>query len=131
MKAINFLEWFTAWDMEACEHTNYECYVNELGKVSVFYLTPFKPEMITELFEGWAEWFAEDKDFSYRSSECFVIQGLNDWEKISMYDELSNASMSTNMPKTLNDLISDCQRAGIELTFKPEIVERYFKSAGK
>lgn len=40
-------------------------------------------------------------------------------------------SLRANYPETLSDFISDCERAGIELTFKSEIIDKYFRGIDK
>ncbi|MCX6154445.1 MAG: hypothetical protein NT007_09810 [Candidatus Kapabacteria bacterium] len=85
---------------------------NFLSNANEFYSQPFKPEMITELFEGWKEVsvkndintvFKDDKD-----EICF-------WQDEKYYNI---RFLAVTNPETLDDFIRDCQRAGIELIWK-------------
>jgi hypothetical protein len=91
-----------------------------------FYLNivsqPFKPELITELFEGWLKeihnsqelyihwenWQIEF-DENDRNNKYCIYSYYGDWYKIT-----------TLKPRTLDDFINDCQRAGIELEWKEQ-----------
>ncbi len=131
MKAITFLEWFIAWDMEASEHLSYKHYVRILGMLSNFYSQPFKPELITELFKGWKESNTDEIE------EHFAVWGKKGQfyffptrKQMVFFHKMGSTLVDDSheyelpyLPATLNNFISDCQRAGIELTFKPEIVE--------
>ena len=87
-----------------------------------FYSQPFKPELITELFEGWLKeihnsqelyihwenWQIEF-DENDRNNKYCIYSYYGDWYKIT-----------TLKPRTLDDFINDCQRAGIELEWKEQ-----------
>lgn len=90
-------------------------YLNLEEKADALYSQPFKPEMITELFEGWGQ----STILRHYKNGKFEI--ICDGERIAYY----TPSITVNkQPQTLNDFISDCQRAGIELTFKKEIEDK-------
>jgi len=88
----------------------------------VFYSQPFKPELIVELFEdvrinqltgGWV--------FNNGYFIEYIIDGNNRHYQIISLLKLRNDNIElvkTQMPRTLDDFINDCQRAGIELGFK-------------
>lgn len=81
---------------------------------------PFKPEMIM-MFKGWSETINESD--SYSNYECNYQVDLID------YAILNNDKWHwfTCLPPTIDQFISDCQRAGIALEWKKKIVEKYFK----
>lgn len=141
MKAITFLEWVKNDIINPSQSVPYgkpapieiaQSTAEQLVKIYDFYSQPFKPELITELFEGW-EKYSEDNygnrgriflgngidGITYdRGGYLLGKNGLaiNEWE-MGVYINFA----------TLNDFISDCQRAGIELTFKQEVINKYFK----
>lgn len=83
------------------------------GGVTDFFAQQFKPEMITELFEGW------------------IINRLEQFAnldyKINIYDRKKQIEYNNGnyiyyfaKPRTLDDFINDCERAGIELQWKEQ-----------
>lgn len=126
MKAINFLEWFKGYYRNA-DQKQYFNYFDAVKERADFYSTPFKPELITELFEGWEYETNTFQDKIYKAISERFDDGDNYW----FINFLNNKStywngLSIPKPLTLNDFISDCQRAGIELNWKPEIERKYF-----
>lgn len=123
MKAVPFLEYFKkvlavglfqSYDM-------LDDAQDDLSKVHDFYSQPFKPEMIVECFEGWRM----EVDVCYRHDKAdvsIVVFPYHLWMRVGM-----NTPIETHNPSTLDQFISDCQRAGIELVWKADIVEKYFK----
>lgn len=133
MKAITFLEWLVSQsDLNLTDlHID-----GKLKTAAFFYSQPFKPELITELFEGW-ELIGDDK---YSNGKITYSIPLN--QIFTHYEEEDDSDLWLKdlvCIGTLNDFISDCDRvnkelknqninsSGIELTFKPEIVEKYSK----
>jgi len=116
MKAQTFLEWFAGY-IENHALTNDGDLTNTaltFHKLKDFYSQPFKPELITELFEGW-------------KYETDLYEGLYYNPKTSkIIRRDGDVGLNTYAPDTINDFISDCNRAGIELNWKPEIVKEYF-----
>ena len=122
MKAQTFLEWCK-------DKPSLDYFGRKIFDIVDFYSQPFKPEMITELFgwiqmEKWNEYakrFDDNRGHSirFKSSETY---------NLGTYDNHGEPISDSNLikPKTPNDFISDCNRAGIELEFKPEIVKEYF-----
>jgi hypothetical protein len=106
MKAIPFLQFYQN-EPKASLRDNYLAIVSQ----------PFVKEMIVELFEGFTfnlcDYFCMDKKGQKIRFEDF---------KIEFYS--TKFSYLFPMPKTLNDFISDCQRAGIDLEFKEEITSK-------
>lgn len=108
MRALTFLE-HRIKELENIEHGETVSSGLMERKITSFYSQPFKPEMITELFVGWerkvtkVEYAMPSEKFEYYTGVAFIP------------------------PVTLNDFISDCQRAGIELTWKPKIIKRHFE----
>lgn len=117
MKAITFLEWCdNIMILDDCDNTEGLKFIQKLQRV---YSQPFKPEMITELFEN------------AKSLVCYNCRGTGELRKPLIKCPLClgkgyyvGAGLEC---KTLDQFISDCQRAGIELTWKPEIEQKYFK----
>lgn len=130
MKAVTFLEY-----VKKCK-SNHEAKEAKRGIINQalfdiyqaerFYSQPFKPELITELFEGLK--LTKEKYFIVISCNDFIIEMAVESHPINsnyiVYDHKGGNCINFIIPKTLNDFISDCQRAGIELTFKPEIKEK-------
>jgi hypothetical protein len=116
MKAIPFLELMKCWNEGELQHSIM------IPDLINFYSQSFRPEMITEYFEGWES----------RSHNSFIYHNIKNDCKISIgkiiiiYYGLKG-TLDIYTPTTLNDLISDCQRAGITREWKPEIETKYFK----
>ena len=89
----------------------------DLYQVGDFYSQPFKPEMITELFEGWESYFSGTNFQDNGKHEINILPELL-FYGIKKY--LASDSFDHSYPETLNDFIRDCQRAGIELTWKEQ-----------
>jgi len=140
MKVLNFLEWYQTGEITVDEN-NTDSLADiqlkqsaKLGAVALFYSQPFKPEMIAELFEGWTKGgdFANQLiEFGDGHANHFSIEthwDINgDWSVAKYLKHCSEHR--TTAPITLDVFISDCQRAGIELEWKPEIVDKYFRGA--
>lgn len=73
---------------------------------------PFKPELITELFEGWNE-----DDDVYEHGDIFIDYDCNADGLNMCFSGISVVSI----PRTLDEFISDCKRAGIELEAKGKV----------
>ena len=115
-KAIPFMEWclkescFTTYKYPEGEEDYYEVPKEILD----FYNQPFTPEMLQEYFEGW-----EMEDEITNKRYYFEIIGLYYYERNSewrVYDREDNSYCF----KSLNDLITLCNLAGVELTWKGE-----------
>jgi hypothetical protein len=133
MKAITFLEWLNSNIIyERVQKYNLHEQIN-------FYSQPFKPEMIVEFFEGWHKvgkgeiYYVDGCDQYYFQYE---IDGKKFTTSIEFFIAESAYTIDGDYYKrfpnkfntlTLDHFISDCQRAGIELTFKIEIINKYFK----
>ena len=121
MKAQTFLEWCK-------DKPSLDYFGRKIFDIVDFYSQTFKPEMITELFEGWGLDKSVTYDF-YLKKEGIVITMPNRDDPANgdfIKYETIESEIGTTYPETLNDFISDCNRAGIELTWKPEIVKEYF-----
>lgn len=132
MKTINFLEWYKQ-NILLVEGTleEYEANHNATIKVWQFYSQPFKPEMITELFEGWHRVLESKTRIHYANDITgirfdYFIHPLDTPKESLMSYSMKGQRYRINDNMTLNDFISDCQRAGIELTWKSEIEHKYF-----
>lgn len=136
MKAINFLEWFKS--------VGNVMSIEKMRQIHLFYSTPFKPEMITELLEGWKE-NESDRDIDpvtnniigkyyerekqpYFADICFPMLDVEMFVKVAANcgEDWDTVDIEFLYPETLNDFISDCNRADIELNWKPEIITKYF-----
>jgi hypothetical protein len=104
-------------------------------KFEDFYSQPFKPEMITELFEGWeiseanserSEYHEKinlrygKKDKDWAMIEYWYSKDKKDFFYIS-YGILDCFLVKENkflFPRTLDNFITDCQRTNIKLIWK-------------
>ena len=149
LKAQTFLEWnqqtthqlialissYTSYDKEKCNALSSQAY-HKYARKSEFainlYSQPFKPEMITEYFEGWED-INNNEIYSHQNSNntyfTVVMRGASYdyYFKIYKNDNTELARHEFNNIQIIDNFISDCNRAGIKLTWKPEIVEKYFK----
>ena len=88
-----------------------------------FYSQPFKPELIKELFEGWEIHFSDQFSLYdiYKCMEREYFIFLNkDFSGAGYKSNTSFGYCNTYYPRTLDDFINDCKRAGIELEWKNE-----------
>ena len=97
-------------------------YTRDYWKKAIdFYSQPFRPELITELFEP----------IKYKNPLCYNCEGGG---MISLSNQPKKCGLcggkgynTLGKCETLDHFISDCQRAGIELTFNQQIADKYFK----
>lgn len=128
MKVYNYLEFckssvFYQMDFEGWlkRHYNTQC-INALN----FYDQPFKPELITELFVGWREvpmgYFGnpmKNPPIVIYETDIDKIEFDTDGGDYSIIPKKNKHDIRYNFfPRTLDDFINDCQRAGIELTWR-------------
>lgn len=85
---------------------------NELYDSKHFYSQPFKPEMITEYFEGWGK----DKQYPMTNPRFKNING--DWLAMDSDSIRMNTIQFLIFPSTLSQFITNCIQAGIKLTWK-------------
>lgn len=110
IEALSYLEFNKSLDYELPQWIT-----DEWENHTEFYSQPFKPELITELFEGWEKeeanvemYYLIEDDYTWCewTGTKYEVQGTLD--NIKLY----------SLPRTLDDFINDCQRAGIKLYFK-------------
>ena len=106
--------------------------LNEYNKeLKDFYSQPFTPEMLTEYFEGLYK-FDYSGVIRYKNNIPTYDQYLFDNQNgdIRIYskdighfeiDNTENIPTKTGYPFTLNDLITLCNLAGVELTWKGKL----------
>jgi hypothetical protein len=127
MKAVNFLEWVSINRKSGFHKKSYHDFLvdtlDKIADVSDFYSQPFKPEMITELFEGTKQTIKDGWKWMYKSENNRAIYFAVNFTESHQY---TISGYGWTKPQTLNDFISDCNRAGIELNWKPEIITKYF-----
>lgn len=82
----------------------------EKGNHTLFYAQPFKPELITELFEGWK---LIGKCHYHNDENCIRIEGENE----NIYYQ-GKKTRRWFFPKNLDQFINMCSDAGIELEYK-------------
>lgn len=138
MEVLNFLQWFELHygvNGVGTAIGAIQTVTLKMQMVSDFYLQFFVSSDIAELFEGWdkketkLEYSLPKEKFIYYSNGGVTINLWNidgDEQPFIDRDVWNYNGIIFIPPKTLNDFISDCQRAGIELTWKPEIVNKYF-----
>jgi hypothetical protein len=93
---------------------------NQAGGLD-FYSQKFKPELITELFEGFKQDMYFDKSRLWQIKKKYRIDFSNGELEINyntMNMPLWRKKLTSIFPRTLDDFINDCQRAGIELKWK-------------
>lgn len=135
MKAVNYLDWS---DKYFRANTFDSIKIRVISEKIVFYSQPFKPELITELFEGWEEHFKQsDWSFMYfyyiNNPYKYWQLGIKNSNEYYLYyfkyvngNSVITKNYDFYKPTTLDDFIRDCQRAGIELTFNKKTVAKYF-----
>jgi hypothetical protein len=112
MKAVSFLQYLT----EGSEPNDVSLCVG--AHIAAFYSQPFKPELI-ELFEGWRDEGAG----IYTLNKSYVdVCALSCTLKAK-----SKLPYTLIPPSTLDRFIGHCEEAGIELEWKEEVVDKYFK----
>ena len=113
MEVLSYLE---LWQKDS-EFIDKYCEFLERDTID-FYSQPFKPELITELFEGW--------EFDKRSLTAFRNSVDTETVEFDVNGKMKIHQLSTDVfpyPRTLDDFINDCKRAGIELEWREN--ERY------
>jgi hypothetical protein len=109
-------------------------YINKQELSDKFYNQHFKPELIAELFLNTdpdissPDWFYADydtdtDDYNHDIHLEKQYEGTKNELNFMHYDSI----YSCPFPKTLDHFIAQCQDAGIELTWIPEIENKYFK----
>lgn len=124
MKVLTYLEYcksniFAQMDFDGWIKSHY----NTQAITAIdFYSQPFKPELITELFEGWV--LAEYSKAEFGYFKTVINKHIAEIEFSEYYDDglyqicCTKTDQIIPKPRTLDDFINDCQRAGIELQFK-------------
>lgn len=128
MKVLSYLEMINDNDdyhfefLKFMESKGFSIIGNQYYKgVAKFYSQPFKPELITELFEGWEKSKDTDIILSYSDKDYIIF-----WQKsipsiMNVDYKDNNKSLDIQeywTPCRLNDFINDCQQAGIELEWR-------------
>lgn len=120
MKALTSLEFWNntveseIWqEMDSDEKNDF---YDNAKKYNIFVSQPFRPQMITKLFERFEKVF----ETHYKHKAYTVQVSFGD---CNMYLSVNGLLVSTpTIPKTLNDFISECNRAGIELEWKEGVI---------
>ena len=114
MKVLSYLELNEIIEYGAIEDEIYEFYCKRIGEnysqdgintlnMVDFYSQPFKPELITELFDIIGHY------------HIFKGRGKGYYE---LWNDNNQHIYRFPLPRTLDDFITDCQRAGIELNLE-------------
>jgi len=98
--------------------------VTKLGNLILdFYSQPFIPELITKYFEGWKYVYEYDEDVE-KYYHKYINDNIEIWvpdnKIINGYMIFTNNKENVEFPfnpRTLDDFINDCKKAGIELHF--------------
>ena len=122
MKVLNYLQYSCS---SIAVQVEFDKYLKRFYQdAREFYSQPFKPELITELFEGWEydgilEENILNKDGSIIETINFRNFSTNEYnDDISIYEEKGYILIEGTgfiIPITLDDFIRDCQRIGLEL----------------
>lgn len=108
-KAIPFMEWYI------CYYSNYG---GTMDVITDFYSQPFTPEMLTEYFEGIRY---DDKYKLYRTDSGLYFRYYDDNNHHYLRNNNEGFSEFSGLINlTLNDLLTLCTLAGVELTWKGE-----------
>lgn len=79
----------------------------------------FKPELITELFEGWKNSGASESYTGLHSAQAYFHKKTRTYLlKVYIPGIKRHNAYTMFVPRTLDDFITDCQRAGIELEWR-------------
>ena len=119
MKVLSYLEFSQEVGETKLNHINFMIKKGFIEPAH-FYSQPFKPELTTELFEGW-------ELTEYKEHEVLVLY-TNKYSRISFsyfYDnggyeiypdkQDQHTSWLYPYPRTLDDFINDCKKARIKL----------------
>lgn len=91
-------------------------------KINAYYKLvskPFEPEMLLSVFEGWED-ISDGKLIEFTNwSKSYVIRFIHGITEIMFYEADGYKKVLT--PKTLENLISDFARMGLELQFKEDV----------
>ncbi len=83
-----------------------------------WYSQPFKPELIAELFEGWACTLRTENEVRIANNDNLILfQYCKSINRISYYTE-HTADQDLRLPLTLDRFISHCEEVHIELKWK-------------
>ncbi len=96
---------------------SYDDVLNAIQDVAYFYAQPFQPEMVRKLFKGW-------KQVGNDLFDCNFV--LNKMQNVRIDFTVSEVTYQLcfkhtfNMPKNLDQFITDCSRSYIQLEWKHE-----------
>lgn len=124
LKALNFLqlwhlierdlELYRDWLMKALNQKQ-----NNLSSWAYFLNQPFTPDLIEKYFEGW------EFDIKFKIYQCnsylIELNELNNHiELFTLQDKATfySVNMRSAIPRTLDEFITLCQLAGVELNLK-------------
>lgn len=96
----------------------YVHYINEFFEIYDFIEQPFKPEMITEYFERWANIGDKNEKENYQLFQLENTYILWDIRNIETAQFISIKSILFPTPKTLSQFTTNCIQAGIKLTWR-------------
>lgn len=101
---------------------------DDLTNLHTFYGQPFRQEMLLTLFSGWQRQKnsqGENIDWYYSGS---LVEKMDDIDFIAPYGKKGYYinEIIFPLPATLDIFISDCSRAGVELTWQQEVINNYF-----
>ena len=118
MKVLSFLELINiGWEEEFLHQILHRFNQNtDKEDIAQFYSQPFRPELITELFEGWG-CDVEDDSYWFRNNHDKINYARSEMGGYIQYDS-TLMNQTFDIPRTLDDFINDCQRAGIELEWR-------------
>jgi hypothetical protein len=93
-----------------------------------FYMQEFLPQMIMQYFEGWSEGVKSNYHYVFISENNGkkFDYGFQIGDDFAVYF-IKNEEFKTILPDILDDFIRDCERCGIPLVWKKEVVEKHFK----
>jgi hypothetical protein len=121
----DFLEWLIQFNLTSNgDPAKFDCgaYIDTISQMTWFYNQTFKPDMITEYFEGTEQTIKDGWKWMYKSENNRAIYFAVNFTESHQY---TISGYGWTKPQTLNDFISDCNHVGIRLTPKPAILQKY------
>lgn len=134
MKALTFIE-FTEQAIAHDRNIPYdkvnEVFADKVCRAYGLYEREFEAWMIPNLFEGWGEerWvgggllYQVDRKYRVHDSAIFYLR----YEVMNTRNTLWMEKFKVLKPNTINEFVSDCKRAGMELKWSEEIIKEYFE----
>jgi len=97
---------------------------DKLIHISELYSIPFHQELIPEIFKYWHK-SEFSNDFVNVKDGCIWFRDSQYTIRTDKNNPLTGTILMT--PRTVDDFVNDCSRVGIDLFWKEEIINKYFR----